>query len=496
MPSSFFNAGRTSRVGILFFAFAVLAAAAVDIEPRGVADAGSRSGSPFSTRSGPDGGAGARQRFAWPCVAAPAGGIVDLGQNHGVDGRLERPARFMRGRDSPGLSGTGSTPRRRPIWSCVSSRTGHSTPSWPRTGSSTASSSRSRVTRPTTTALRPSATALIAATSCWSGNPRSPRPGRFRLLTLVPQPAEQPPGQPLQSGVRSTVERFLDSEDIWNVDLQAGVTYRLRFQSNGDRAVMVSPATDKVVDSLYGSGYHLFTPGPSGGGRYLIYVTAGYRDGPHRYTYRVESAGLDDTGPGRLLHAGTWLAGQLDPRGIDVDDIYHFELSTRSDILLALARPRSKGVQLLLMRDDGKDIAQGQALRRMLPAGSYAVSVFASPASPAVRYRLALRVHEVSRLFVSSKTVVDGTPVTIVTSVGRPPGRYVTLEIDRLDPVQGWVYARAYELPVLLGRTASLTWLPSQVGRYRARITRPSRSGYVFVHVLDAYPAGPMQPRH
>jgi hypothetical protein len=495
MPSSFFNAGPTSRVGILFFAFAVLAA---------VLSTPSHAASPTPVPVPVP-----------PSAPAPAPMVVPA------------PVNDSRGRALPLPPGGSST------WG----RTTESTVGWNDPRASCAGELAGTVwyrvdsTPSTDLVLRLVAhgplDAVVAAYRFIHGKFQSvacdainddgvatigyrahrgdlvlvgqstvSKPGRFRLLTLVPQPAEQPPGQPLQSGVRSTVERFLDSEDIWNVDLQAGATYRLRFQSNGDRAVMVSPVTDKVVDSLYGSGYHLFTPGPSGGGRYLIYITAGYRDGSHRYTYRVESAGLDDTGPGRLLHAGTWFAGQLDPRGIDVDDIYHFELSTRSDILLALGRPRSKGVQLLLMRDDGKDIAQGQALRRMLPAGSYAVSVFASPASPAVRYRLALRVHEVSRLFVSAKTVVNGTPVTIVTSVGRPPGRYVTLEIDRLDPVQGWVYAGAYELPVLLGRTASLTWLPSQVGRYRARITRPSRSGYVFVHVLDAYPAGPMQPRH
>jgi hypothetical protein len=320
------------------------------------------------------------------------------------------------------------------------------------------------------------------------------QPGRFRLLTLVPQPEEQSPGRPLHGGVRSTVEKYLDSEDIWNVHLRAGRTYRLRFQSDGDEAAMFSPVTGEEVSRLYNKGYHLFTPGPSGGG-YLIYVTSGYGAGLSRYSYRVQPARLDDTGPGRLLHAGTWLSGQLDPRGVDVVDMYRFELSTRSDILLALGRPRSRGIELKLMRDDGTSIALGRAIRRPLPAGSYAVSVFGSPGAPAVRYRLALRVHEVSRLVTSSKTVIQGASVLLATSVGRPAGRHVTLELDRLDPIQGWVFARLYELPVLPGRTAGLTWVPSQVGRYRARITRPSRSGYVYVHVIDPHSADPMQPR-
>ena len=319
------------------------------------------------------------------------------------------------------------------------------------------------------------------------------RPGRFRLLTLVPQPVEQAPGHPLAGGVHSTVDRYLDPEDIWNVHLRAGVTYKLRFLSNGDRAVMISPATNAVVSSFYGNGYHLFTPGPSGGGRYIVYVTAGYRDSSSPYSYRAERAGLDDTGPGKLLRPGTWVPGQLDPRGIDVTDLYRFELSMRSDILLALGRPRRKDVELLLMSDDGKTIASGQAVRRALPAGSYAVSVSARPGAHAVAYRLALRVHEVSRLLASWKTAVEGTPITVTSRVGAPAGRHVTLELDRLDPVQGWVYARVYVLPVSPDRLASLTWLPSQVGYYRARITRPSRSGYVFVHVIDRHSADPTQ---
>ena len=301
-------------------------------------------------------------------------------------------------------------------------------------------------------------------------------PGRFRLLTLVPQPAEQPPGHPIHVGVSSTVERYLDAEDIWNVALEAGTTYRLRFASKDDRAVVVSPVTHQEVSSFYGNGYHLFTPGPSGGGRYLVYVTAGYYDGPSAYSFRIERAGLDDTGPGRLLPATGWVPGALDPRGIDLTDVYRFKLSQRSDILLALGRPRPKGVSLLLMSDNGKTIALGSAIRRPLRAGSYAVSVSARAGSPAVAYKLALRAHQASHLTASSKTATKGTPVLLVGILGRPAGGHATLEIDRLDPVQGWVYARDYDLRVRPGRIAMLSWLPAQVGRYRARIT-PGRAG-------------------
>jgi hypothetical protein len=311
------------------------------------------------------------------------------------------------------------------------------------------------------------------------------KPGRFTLTGLVPDPVEKPPGQALDGGVRSTVEAYLDSQDIWNVRLQAGTTYRLRLLSNGVHAEMVSPVTGDNVSSLYGNDYDLFTPGPSGGGRYLIYVSPPYFEGPAPYSLRVAPAGLDDTGPGRLLPSGRIVAGMLDPRGIDVVDLYRFELPSRSDILLALGRPRPKKVQLVLRSDDGHTIASGQAFRLKLPAGDYAVSVQADPGAPAVRYRIALRVHEVSRLSVDTKTVQLGFPVVVTGRIGRPTGRQSTLQIDRLDPIQGWVYYRSYELPVGAGRISSIIWQPPGVGYYRLRVTSPSRSGYLYERVVQ-----------
>jgi hypothetical protein len=308
------------------------------------------------------------------------------------------------------------------------------------------------------------------------------QPGRFTLTGLVPDPVETAPGQPLHGGVRSTVDLYLDSQDIWNVELRSGATYRLRLLGKGVRAEMVSPVTGETVSYLNGNDYDLFTPGPSGGGRYVIYVRAPYYEGRTVYSVRVAPAGLDDTGPGRPIPNGV-VSGMLDPRGIDVVDLYRFDLPSRSDILLALGRPRPKSVQLVLRRDDGHSIASGQAFRLKLPAGGYAVSVQAPPGTAAVHYRLVLRVHEVSRLSVDTKTAVIGVPVIVTGWIGRPAGAHSTLQIDRYDPVEGWVYLRTYELPVGAGRISSLIWQPPGAGWFRLRVTRPSRSGYVYEHV-------------
>jgi hypothetical protein len=102
-----------------------------------------------------------------------------------------------------------------------------------------------------------------------------------------------------------------------------------------------------------------------------------------------------------------------------------------------------------------------------------------------VHYRIVLRVHEVSRLTVDTKTVQLGFPVVVTGRIGRPAGREATLQIDRLDPIQGWVYYRSYELPVGPGRISSTIWQPPGVGYFRFRVTRPSRSGYLYLHVVQ-----------
>jgi hypothetical protein len=243
--------------------------------------------------------------------------------------------------------------------------------------------------------------------------------------------------------------------------------------------------TGDVVSAMYGNHYELFTPGPSGGGRYLIYVTPPYREGPARYSLRVAPAFVDDTGAGRLLRDRSVVRGTLDPRGIDIVDLYHFRLPGRSDILLTLGQYAPKAVELLLMRDDRHEIAGGQAFRLELPAGDYVVAVQASPGGRAVRYTIRLRVHEVSRVSLDTRTVELGVPAIVRAEIGRPSGRDATLQLDRLDPVEGWVFVHAYELPVGSGRLSSLIWEPPGVGYYRFRITSPSRSGYAYEEVMQ-----------
>jgi hypothetical protein len=321
------------------------------------------------------------------------------------------------------------------------------------------------------------------------GQQAGSRPGRFELRTLVPEASEQPPGRPLRGVARSTVERFLDEEDLWHVDLEAGTAYRLALLSGEGCAdvTVISPATKREVVSLYCDDYALFTPGPSGGGRYLVRVEAGYAAGPRPYRLQVARAGPDDTAPGLALRSGVWATGRLDPRGIDHVDLYTFRLERRSDVLVALGRPRPEQVSLLLMTDTGRKVAGGQAERRPLDAGRYFVAVRGEAGEPAVAYRLLLRVRESSLLsVVGSRTPTLGQSIAFTARIGAPAGRFATLQIDRFDPLAGWLFYRTVRLRVGSGDVASLAWTPPFAGRFRARITYPGRSSYVLVDVMAA----------
>jgi hypothetical protein len=319
-------------------------------------------------------------------------------------------------------------------------------------------------------------------------------PGSFVLRALVPQPTEHPPGRALHRVGTGILEQYLNQDDLWHTGLRPGATYTMSLVVRGDGCPRVtvyrasgrnraSPAAEIRCDRAVS-----FTPGPDGGGRYLFAAHLSYASGRVPYRLQVVRAQRDDTAPGLPLAAGTWQEGRLSPSNADPLDMYRFVLPRRSDVLLALHRPRPRNVSLLLVREDGKRLAAGQAIRRSVPRGTYFVVVSAPVGSPAANYRLALRTHEVSRLVANDVRVLQaplGTAVLFGATIGAPAGRTAALQIDRFDPLEGWLFVRRFSLPVSPDATISLTWHPPQLGQFRARITAPSRSSYVLIEIVD-----------
>jgi hypothetical protein len=330
------------------------------------------------------------------------------------------------------------------------------------------------------------------------GQRSSAQTGTFDLLALVPSSPEPFPGRRLGAVAHASVERYLNETDLWHVGLVAGTTYRISFVSKTDELRLRMyrpggpPADAREVLNLHSSGSASFTPGPDGGGRYTLLVDVRYVDGKQAYRLQVTRAQRDDTAPGLPLAVGVWRAGRLAPSAVDQLDMYRFVLATPSDVIVRLGRPWPRDVSLLLLRDTGKSVAAGRAVRRPLKPGTYFVVVRAPTGSRATPYRLLLRERGISTLTatgVAQRHIELGKPVRWESVIGKPAGRIATLEIDRLDPLEGWLFMHSYSLRVGDGNLAALTWEPAHVGTYRARITAPSRSAYVYVTVDDRVPS-------
>ncbi len=322
--------------------------------------------------------------------------------------------------------------------------------------------------------------------------------GSFVLRTLVPTVPDRMPGRPLSAAGAGTgtLDEYLNPSDLWHVNLRAGTTYTLTFttrRSNCSRVYLYAPrkALDReaaVARTSYNNDVS-FTPGPDGGGRYVLQAFAACSDKPIPYRVLVNRASLDDTAPGVPLGTRTWKHGLLRPNDGDALDLYRFVVPRRSDLLLALRRPRPKTVSLLLVREDGKRIAAGQAIRRSVPAGTYYAVVHAQVGTPTTHYAVRLDTHEVSRVRANGElhlVVPLRTPVTLTASIGAPTGRVARLQIDRFDPLEGWLFVARMNLAVAADGTTTWAWTPPpRLGQYRARITSPSRSSYATIEVVE-----------
>ena len=83
--------------------------------------------------------------------------------------------------------------------------------------------------------------------------------------------------------------------------------------------------------------YFLFTPGAGEGGRYSIQVRAPRsRRGALPYHLQVARAGEDDTAPGLLLANDVRVRGALRGSGVDVVDLYRFDVRRPSILDLRL----------------------------------------------------------------------------------------------------------------------------------------------------------------
>jgi hypothetical protein len=205
------------------------------------------------------------------------------------------------------------------------------------------------------------------------------------------------------------------------------------------------------------------------------------------YRLRFAAAGADDVGVGVALRSRVPARGALSPTGLDVRDLFHFDVEERADVRLDL----TGGLVFMLLRDDGARIGEFARFRRQLAPGRYVVAVSASFGGPSVRYGLSLLIREITAtsLRLAATTVPPGTTVVLRPLVAKAASGVVEIQVDRFDPLTGWQFNRL--LRVAVG--GSVGWRPPAEGRWRLRASfrgtidaSPSRSGYA--HLLVARP--------
>lgn len=343
------------------------------------------------------------------------------------------------------------------------------------------------------------------------GQQEDSAPSTFALEVSAP-PIARPPGAILpRRGARSTLDPLVRPEEAWSAVFVAGRTYRVNLAPDRERCMSLSifaPGTKSFGDSspirhAHCGGYLVFTPGPDGGGRYSFLVEAeGGRGGAQDYRLDAALAGPDDTAPGIPVDNHERRTGSISGRGIDVVDLYRFEVSHRSDVTLRYQGSRTLRFDLLLVSSKGGridcacDETGGGKLNSELEEGEYFFALRALGQSVG-RYSVSLLIREITTTTVAidglaeassmpDRPVALGALVTPATASGGP----IRLQVDRFDPIEGWQFYRLFNVRVGAGGRVSVTWTPPALGRWRLHASflgswsaSPSKSGYAYLVV-------------
>ena len=237
-----------------------------------------------------------------------------------------------------------------------------------------------------------------------------------------------------------------------------------------------------------------FTPGPEDGGRYVFEVTAPARVGSASYRLRVLPATADDVGVGLGLENLATARGTLAPSAGDVVDLYHFDVTSLSDVRLRLSAGGGASVTLLNYGGGQLGSSSGEVDHKLGP-GHYVAAVRGSLGAGRSVYRLSLIVRRVTHttLSVASAEIAPGASAVFAIAIDpQPSGGRVQLRIDRFDSLGGWHFFRMINISRCRRDRVVET---ATTGRWRARASflgtvefSPSTSGYA--SVLVAKPLG------
>lgn len=338
------------------------------------------------------------------------------------------------------------------------------------------------------------------------GQRRDSTPGDFQLVASTAEPPARAPGDRLAvNGAHGTLNALGDRDDAWWVEMKAAQTYRINLVAFHNLCLTVTVfrsaghSFGNEVASISCGGYRLFTPGLDGGGRYSLVVHADGNAEPGRlqgYRLQVAPAGPDDMGPGLPLHNDGSVSGSVSAVGIDVQDLYRFDVVNRGDLTLSLDDRPSAQFDLVVLNEGGGRIAcacgqTGPAhVRQQFGPGHYYALVRAGQHSHGA-YRLSLLIRDITTTSISISPALATLGRTVAVSAHvLTAGGPVNIEVDRFDPLQGWIFAKLFRVTASSSGSAGVAWRPPTLGRWRARASflgtrtaSPSQSGYALLTV-------------
>jgi hypothetical protein len=327
-------------------------------------------------------------------------------------------------------------------------------------------------------------------------------PDSFSLTLQLAQPDATPPGPALPAGgAGGSLDRVTNPSDAYSVRLRAGKSYRFNLSSRACTPLLLyAPGTrdfdERPVRRLNCGGYMLFTPDEGEGGRYtLLAVASGSKRKAQPYRLLAGRAGRDDTAPGVFIRNYARRKGSVSSGGLDVLDLYRFDVTKRSNLNLGVRS--NSDIQVRLISAGGRRIASsfdtGEIVTQLRPGRYFAVVRAARGAGG--KYTLT----RVSRTITRTRTRLDGKRSETVA-----PGRTVSVQVailpgtrgpvvvheQRYDPVFGWQFVRTYHVRTSSNGTRTIAFHPPDVGRYRFRTdfngtrgSSPSGSRYATLRV-------------
>lgn len=326
--------------------------------------------------------------------------------------------------------------------------------------------------------------------------------GTFSLEVAAAADDAGPPGRALPgNGVSDSVNLARNPSDTWAVRMKAGVSYRLNLAASSEdycvRAVVYAHGEfgdDELVRLDCDDGYALFTPQAHKSGVFTILVTsAAHVLGNQRYHLEVARAQGDDTSPG-VFWPGTRATGHLSGGGIDVVDIYNFDIRRRSNVSLTVNSRSAFGIELRTL--SGRTLSSGDSespIERRLSAGQYYAIVVAQGGESG-SYKLRRVERAITHTAISfnrgkNASAGPGQTVRVTARVTPAVGGRVEITLQRLDPIFGWQFERLFAGSTGNG-VFSATFTPPGVGRWRAsaqykgtRSANSSRSGWAKLSV-------------